>query len=174
MATSPATLVADLVEELVSCLADAFHSLDVPYRQIRMGDVPAFGGDLVFGDPVLDFRAVNARPAFPARKEDVHFIGDLRHEVVDVDVPVAVVGSGEEQLFVLVQKHETHVVDSPHPVSVVKDAVPQLQQGAQPGDRKSTRLNSSHLVISYAVFCLKKKKKYPSIPTRQRRLILCI
>src|SRR2546426_341936 len=28
-----------------------------------------------------------------------------------------------------------------------------------PGDRKSTRLNSSHLVISYAVFCLKKKTK---------------
>src|ERR1039457_7199175 len=30
--------------------------------------------------------------------------------------------------------------------------------GAGPRDRKSTRLNSSHLVISYAVFCLKKKK----------------
>src|SRR2546426_12624401 len=30
-------------------------------------------------------------------------------------------------------------------------------------DRKSTRLNSSHLVISYAVFCLKKKKKRYSI-----------
>src|SRR5256885_3103458 len=29
-------------------------------------------------------------------------------------------------------------------------------------DRKSTRLNSSHLVISYAVFCLKKKKKSSS------------
>src|SRR5256885_11780798 len=29
---------------------------------------------------------------------------------------------------------------------------------ARGGDRKSTRLNSSHLVISYAVFCLKKKK----------------
>src|SRR5256885_11142530 len=29
-------------------------------------------------------------------------------------------------------------------------------------DRKSTRLNSSHLVISYAVFCLKKKKKRTS------------
>src|SRR2546426_4264854 len=28
-----------------------------------------------------------------------------------------------------------------------------------PTDRKSTRLNSSHLVISYAVFCLKKKKR---------------
>src|SRR2546426_7674894 len=31
---------------------------------------------------------------------------------------------------------------------------------AMQGDRKSTRLNSSHLVISYAVFCLKKKKRY--------------
>src|SRR5256885_8199481 len=30
--------------------------------------------------------------------------------------------------------------------------------GGAPPDRKSTRLNSSHLVISYAVFCLKKKK----------------
>src|SRR2546426_5812804 len=30
--------------------------------------------------------------------------------------------------------------------------------GHVPRDRKSTRLNSSHLVISYAVFCLKKKK----------------
>src|SRR5438477_2170854 len=29
----------------------------------------------------------------------------------------------------------------------------------QAGDRKSTRLNSSHMSISYAVFCLKKKKK---------------
>src|SRR2546426_5716479 len=41
----------------------------------------------------------------------------------------------------------------------------QLERGgdradaARPLDRKSTRLNSSHLVISYAVFCLKKKKK---------------
>src|SRR5256885_13979613 len=35
----------------------------------------------------------------------------------------------------------------------------QSSLGAGPEDRKSTRLNSSHLVISYAVFCLKKKKK---------------
>src|SRR5256885_11046134 len=33
-----------------------------------------------------------------------------------------------------------------------------LEQHVDKGDRKSTRLNSSHLVISYAVFCLKKKK----------------
>src|SRR5260221_5519021 len=36
-------------------------------------------------------------------------------------------------------------------------------------DRKSTRLNSSHTVISYAVFCLKKKKnkKYTTIPAHR-------
>src|SRR3712207_8483333 len=35
-------------------------------------------------------------------------------------------------------------------------------------DRKSTRLNSSHANISYAVFCLKKKKKCP-VPINSRR-----
>src|SRR5437868_13010002 len=34
-----------------------------------------------------------------------------------------------------------------------------LRRPAAIGDRKSTRLNSSHVSISYAVFCLKKKKK---------------
>src|SRR5690349_22514377 len=33
------------------------------------------------------------------------------------------------------------------------------RSGPADGDRKSTRLNSSHVEISYAVFCLKKKKK---------------
>src|SRR2546429_5513814 len=37
-------------------------------------------------------------------------------------------------------------------------AVPSTPAGSR--DRKSTRLNSSHGYISYAVFCLKKKKKY--------------
>src|SRR5215211_7998203 len=36
------------------------------------------------------------------------------------------------------------------------------------GDRKSTRLNSSHTVISYAVFCLKKKKRPHCRPPRRR------
>src|SRR5438067_8664388 len=34
------------------------------------------------------------------------------------------------------------------------------EQRQPAGDRKSTRLNSSHVSISYAVFCLKKKKKH--------------
>src|SRR5258708_29147117 len=37
------------------------------------------------------------------------------------------------------------------------------------GDRKSTRLNSSHQIISYAVFCLKKKKEILSIRTDSAR-----
>src|SRR5262245_64640611 len=36
-------------------------------------------------------------------------------------------------------------------------------------DRKSTRLNSSHLGISYAVFCLKKKKKHNEQNERQQK-----
>src|SRR5690606_41658557 len=37
-------------------------------------------------------------------------------------------------------------------------SAPGGSEGADRGDRKSTRLNSSHVKISYAVFCLKKKK----------------
>src|SRR5690606_39932154 len=39
----------------------------------------------------------------------------------------------------------------------------QFASGHDVRDRKSTRLNSSHVKISYAVFCLKKKKKYTRI-----------
>src|SRR5256885_16952540 len=40
---------------------------------------------------------------------------------------------------------------------------PATRRSSASTDRKSTRLNSSHLVISYAVFCLKKKKKHNDI-----------
>src|SRR5438034_2797792 len=53
-----------------------------------------------------------------------------------------------------------------HPTSAQRFAIArQLRRATTPAerhawsDRKSTRLNSSHTVISYAVFCLKKKKK---------------
>src|SRR5438132_9521383 len=46
-----------------------------------------------------------------------------------------------------------------------------VERGGRSGsaieDRKSTRLNSSHTVISYAVFCLKKKKKYTYTTTHR-------
>src|SRR5690242_21623258 len=48
-----------------------------------------------------------------------------------------------------------------------------FRAGGAIGDRKSTRLNSSHMSISYAVFCLKKKIKYERpTNTNHTRLIL--
>src|SRR3712207_8801689 len=44
------------------------------------------------------------------------------------------------------------------PLPVPAAGPPQEEEGLGEGDRKSTRLNSSHANISYAVFCLKKKK----------------
>src|SRR5215467_7074952 len=47
------------------------------------------------------------------------------------------------------------LVEAGEHLEIGRHAIKRLRQR----DRKSTRLNSSHLVISYAVFCLKKKKK---------------
>src|SRR5437667_5732900 len=41
-----------------------------------------------------------------------------------------------------------------------------------PGDRKSTRLNSSHITISYAVFCLKKNNHHPNRHVLREGLVL--
>src|SRR5215813_14646242 len=68
-------------------------------------------------------------------------------------------------------------------VAILSDQ-PQIQQGAHGAprsedmtsdaqacgsDRKSTRLNSSHVRISYAVFCLKKKKKITKINIYEKK-----
>src|SRR5690606_42138440 len=55
----------------------------------------------------------------------------------------------------------------PAPELGAGDQLHRVQLPGPPGDRKSTRLNSSHVKISYAVFCLKKKKEYiVRTPTR--------
>src|SRR5256885_528597 len=51
-------------------------------------------------------------------------------------------------------------------------AAPTPARWRAPADRKSTRLNSSHLVISYAVFCLKKNKGKASYDTDIRPLLV--
>src|SRR5256885_12068356 len=63
-------------------------------------------------------------------------------------------GAGGEPLELRGRVH----VDERHFQLVDVGAVIVLGVGDRGLDRKSTRLNSSHLVISYAVFCLKKKK----------------
>src|SRR5256885_6310042 len=59
-------------------------------------------------------------------------------------------GSGERHRAA---RQDRAGIERPAPVRLARTA---LRMGR---DRKSTRLNSSHLVISYAVFCLKKKRK---------------
>src|SRR5258708_15737506 len=64
----------------------------------------------------------------------------------------------EEQLDQVRAGAGERIVDTPVTARLVEDDVARI-------DRKSTRLNSSHQIISYAVFCLKKKKK--TIKTNQ-------
>src|SRR5688572_30996193 len=67
----------------------------------------------------------------------------------------------------LVLRDGAHDARHVHEVAVVQilgEAV------AAPGDRKSTRLNSSHSQISYAVFCLKKKKRVQTHVARKTSL----
>src|SRR5207244_11469906 len=47
---------------------------------------------------------------------------------------------------------------------VILLGIANLEHDFDERDRKSTRLNSSHQIISYAVFCLKKKKEHQLIP----------
>src|SRR6266571_8465317 len=56
------------------------------------------------------------------------------------------------------------------PGSAARCSPPPSAPGAWRGDRKSTRLNSSHMSISYAVFCLKKKRTYTAIPHSTLRI----
>src|SRR5690242_21625263 len=73
------------------------------------------------------------------------------------------VGGGEDAVGVVdVLEPEGDAVQRParSPRGDLGLGLPGLAPGeVEGGDRKSTRLNSSHMSISYAVFCLKKKKK---------------
>src|SRR5690349_22959459 len=58
-------------------------------------------------------------------------------------------------------------IERQHPGAVLAQPVEKTAV-AEHEDRKSTRLNSSHVEISYAVFCLKKKNTMRSIPESRR------
>src|SRR5436190_12645296 len=71
---------------------------------------------------------------------------DQDHHAPETEVGERVIDAGE-----------LHVLPSLH--GAARDLPCRRRSRRPPSDRKSTRLNSSHTVISYAVFCLKKKKK---------------
>src|SRR5215217_9235186 len=71
-------------------------------------------------------------------------------------------------------RHQVHIEPSRFVVSTTTPRKPYSRAGSWAGrtsraDRKSTRLNSSHANISYAVFCLKKKKKLKYLRFLQKK-----
>src|SRR5699024_9256109 len=63
----------------------------------------------------------------------------------------------EERVIFQRGKNSTNYEDIGQANLRIEEVLNEIGEGQ---DRKSTRLNSSHVSISYAVFCLKKKKKY--------------
>src|SRR5438034_10692142 len=92
-------------------------------------------------------------PAPADRPED----GEIAHREQETEPEVGDVAEGLRSLPVARQSgaQQERQVDP---------GQPELARAAQQ-DRKSTRLNSSHTVISYAVFCLKKKNCSITLPT---------
>src|SRR5258708_16553911 len=64
-------------------------------------------------------------------------------------------------LFVIIEQPVREAINEYNDIQDKK-----FMEAAKKEDRKSTRLNSSHQIISYAVFCLKKKIKRPESDTR--------
>src|SRR5438132_8640036 len=98
----------------------------------------------------LDFVAVSLHDALP-----IYAVG---HQVVrreEVTAPVLRQEARPERGELRQRRRAGGAPDVRQPVGAQREPV---ATGDADRDRKSTRLNSSHTVISYAVFCLKKKK----------------
>src|SRR5690625_6809191 len=63
-------------------------------------------------------------------------------------------------LAVAVVKKDQIIYQNSFGMKDLEEKIPMTDESLFRIDRKSTRLNSSHVAISYAVFCLKKKKKH--------------
>src|SRR5690606_41934773 len=93
--------------------------------------------------------------AQPGDREPPDVAVDAAHRVASLGQGDGEVGADRRLADTALAGRNGH---DPGPIAGLADLGPDL--GAEPlQDRKSTRLNSSHVKISYAVFCLKKKKK---------------
>src|SRR3989454_4075243 len=89
-------------------------------------------------------------PKFVSKEYLSDCVRVLHDEIPSVSLEVGPMETGDYRPIVLAGADGLVVYQETYDRAVYAD---------KPPDRKSTRLNSSHLVISYAVFCLKKKKK---------------
>src|SRR3989454_4517430 len=104
---------------------------------------------------------------FSSRRRHTRLQGDWSSDVCSSDLPspAARAARGSEEVRV----EQVRLIQTPQGVARLGERVEHRGRESErieaEGvsrvrlDRKSTRLNSSHLVISYAVFCLKKKKR---------------
>src|SRR5947208_3722256 len=76
--------------------------------------------------------------------------------IVQINVRDLVVGDGEDFARATIQNFPTEFVFNGQPTGAAEEPI-EVDRLVGVRDRKSTRLNSSHQIISYAVFCLKKK-----------------
>src|SRR5256885_12821516 len=109
---------------------------------------------------------------FSSRRRQTRLQGDWSSDVCSSDLAVVVEKWAGQLTFGLYASHgyveqrlpdrHLRVQDFASHDFVGQDLATGRQDASNQwlADRKSTRLNSSHLVISYAVFCLKKKKKH--------------
>src|SRR5690625_5449085 len=90
---------------------------------------------------------------FSSRRRHTRWPRDWSSDVCSSDLTLLykVVGSGTEDLIAYNENEKLDVLGPGGNGFVIDDL--------EEKDRKSTRLNSSHVAISYAVFCLKKKKE---------------
>src|SRR5690606_41376599 len=90
----------------------------------------------------------SVRPSFPTRRSSD--LDDVEVDAVGEELPAA-----QDQHGGVLRRRGAQRRDEPVALGGGHRAVVEVE------DRKSTRLNSSHVKISYAVFCLKKKKTTP-------------
>src|SRR2546422_2989466 len=87
-----------------------------------------------------------------AERLEIEWSGYIRTSLITSEFAKLMVRSGVGDLEVAITSGSQEVLNGLH-MGFVLDRL-------YDGDRKSTRLNSSHGYISYAVFCLKKKKRH--------------
>src|SRR5215204_6845584 len=130
---------------------------------IRAGTAPSGSSTAIAELSQLDERALASVVDLERRVVDVEALVEHLLELEAHRVTVDAAGdqhvSGQRG-HVRADLPDVEVVHVPHG-AVSRQGFPDLGCARGRRDRKSTRLNSSHTVISYAVFCLKKKNYQP-------------
>src|SRR5262245_52001533 len=116
----------DLVEELVERRTDFLEPFQVPDGEVGLSNIPGAGRDLVLCDVILHGGATDARPPFAVAEHHVELIGNMRGEVVDIRVPLAVICRREQDPRVVVEEHVAHIMHAADPVGGL-DVEPRVQ-----------------------------------------------